>query len=63
VMKNILGCDVESAERIAALGLPNVHVHMYGKSVCKPLRKMGHITFTDTTAERYRAEWAAKFVR
>lgn len=63
VMKNILGCDAAAAERIAALGLPNVHVHMYGKSLCKPLRKMGHITFTDMTAERYGAEWADKFVR
>ncbi|MBP3482622.1 MAG: 5-(carboxyamino)imidazole ribonucleotide synthase [Alistipes sp.] len=63
VMKNILGCDLEAAERIAAQHLPDVHVHIYGKTVCKPLRKMGHITFTATAAERYRNEWADKFVR
>jgi 5-(carboxyamino)imidazole ribonucleotide synthase len=29
-----------------ALALPNVHVHIYGKSETKPERKMGHITVT-----------------
>ena len=28
------------------LTLPNVHVHLYGKSTVKPHRKMGHITVT-----------------
>ena len=30
----------------AALKLPNVHVHLYGKSTVKPHRKMGHVTVT-----------------
>ena len=63
VMKNILGCDLGAAERIAAQELPGVYVHIYGKSVCKPLRKMGHITFVGMTAEGYAAEWPDKFVR
>ena len=29
-----------------ALALPNVHVHLYGKSTVKPHRKMGHVTLT-----------------
>ena len=28
------------------LTLPNVHVHLYGKSTVKPNRKMGHATVT-----------------
>ena len=28
------------------LTLPNVHVHLYGKSTVKPHRKMGHVTVT-----------------
>jgi len=38
-----------------------VHVHLYGKSESRPLRKMGHITFTDMTAEKYAARWAERF--
>ncbi len=26
------------------LKIPNVYVHLYGKKICKPFRKMGHIT-------------------
>ncbi|MBS4023786.1 MAG: 5-(carboxyamino)imidazole ribonucleotide synthase [Dethiobacter sp.] len=29
-----------------ALSLPGVHLHLYGKSITSPLRKMGHITVT-----------------
>ncbi len=29
-----------------ALAMPNVHVHLYGKSTVKPHRKMGHVTVT-----------------
>lgn len=28
----------------AALTLPGAHIHLYGKSECRPGRKMGHIT-------------------
>ncbi len=29
------------------LSLPGVHLHLYGKKLTKPFRKMGHITITD----------------
>lgn len=63
VMKNILGQDLEAARRVAAEGLPQVYVHLYGKTECRPKRKMGHITFVGMTPERYAAEWADRFVK
>ena len=62
VMKNILGQDLEAAERIAAENLPGVYVHLYGKTESRPKRKMGHITFVGMTAGEYAENWAAKFV-
>ena len=35
-----------------AIADPAVHLHLYGKEEVRPGRKMGHITCTDTTAER-----------
>ena len=35
-----------------AMADPAVHLHLYGKEEVRPGRKMGHITCTDTTAER-----------
>jgi 5-(carboxyamino)imidazole ribonucleotide synthase len=29
------------------MGIPGVHLHLYGKKITKPFRKMGHITITD----------------
>ncbi|UOQ49012.1 5-(carboxyamino)imidazole ribonucleotide synthase [Gracilibacillus caseinilyticus] len=44
VMVNLLGKDVEPF--FAQLDKnPDAHIHMYGKSENKPLRKMGHVTF------------------
>ena len=63
VMKNVLGRDLEAARQLAAEGLPGVPVHLYGKREARPLRKMGHVTFTDTTAEAYAERWASRFVR
>jgi 5-(carboxyamino)imidazole ribonucleotide synthase len=31
----------------AILGQPGVHVHLYGKKLTKPFRKMGHVTIVD----------------
>lgn len=73
VMKNILGEDLAAAESIAAeLGRPTdgsdaesaggVYVHLYGKTVCKPKRKMGHITFVGMTGEEFAGRWADRFV-
>ena len=63
VMKNILGRDLASAERIAAEGREGVHLHLYGKRESRPLRKMGHITFTGMTAERFAQEWSDRFCK
>ncbi len=63
VMKNILGQDLEAAERIARESYPGVYVRLYGKSESRPKRKMGHITFVGTTAAEYEARWADKFVK
>lgn len=41
VMKNILGQDLETAERIAAEGHEGVHVHLYGKTEGRPKRQDG----------------------
>jgi len=57
IMKNILGQDLETAEKIAQKNLPNVYVHIYGKTVSKPKRKMGHITFVGMTIEEMLANW------
>ena len=62
VMKNILGQDLETAERIAAEGHEGVHVHLYGKTESRPKRKIGHITFVGMTAGEYERRWAARFV-
>ena len=63
VMKNILGQDLETAERIAREPHEGVFVHIYGKSESRPKRKMGHITFVGMTPERYEREWSDRFVR
>ena len=34
---------------------PGVYVHIYGKTVSKPKRKMGHVTFVGVTGEEYAA--------
>lgn len=63
VMKNILGQDLEAAEKIAAENRPGVHVRLYGKTESRPRRKMGHITFVGMDDEDYAAEWADRFVK
>lgn len=67
VMKNILGQDLATAERIAAQvaaeNRTDVHVHLYGKTESRPKRKMGHVTFVDMTPEIYARDWADKFVK
>ncbi len=45
-MANLLGDLWQTSEPrwSAALALPNVHLHLYGKSEARPRRKMGHLT-------------------
>lgn len=51
-MVNLLGEDgFEGPAKYKGLdevtALPGIHVHLYGKKLTKPFRKMGHVTITD----------------
>lgn len=66
VMVNLLGekgyegyAKYEGLEK--ALALSGVYVHLYGKKITKPFRKMGHVTILD--ADREKAIEKAKFVQ
>jgi 5-(carboxyamino)imidazole ribonucleotide synthase len=52
-MANILGDVWKSGEPdwAAALAVPGVRLHLYGKTEPRPRRKMGHLTATAATAE------------
>lgn len=43
------------------LKVPGVHVHLYGKRLTKPFRKMGHVTIVDEDVERLKKK--ANFVK
>lgn len=43
------------------LAISGVHVHLYGKKITKPYRKMGHVTLVDTNPERLQEK--AQFVK
>ena len=65
-MVNILGepgysglAKYEGFEEIAAV--PGVHLHLYGKQLTKPFRKMGHITIVDRDVESLKKK--ATFVK
>ena len=58
-MVNLLGAEgytgparYEGMDEI--LAMEGVHVHLYGKMLTKPFRKMGHVTITDTDLEKLR---------
>ncbi len=66
VMINILGEEGFTGDAIyenieECLQLSGVYIHLYGKSVTKPYRKMGHATITSDTLEE--AIEKAKFVK
>ena len=60
---NVLGtaAGTTAPDLHAALAVPGVSVHLYGKSESRPARKMGHVTATAATPEEARraAEAAA----
>ena len=65
-MVNLLGEDghtglakYEGLEKV--LALDGVKVHLYGKKLTKPFRKMGHVTIIDEDAARLKEK--AKFVK
>lgn len=52
VMVNVLGEDGFSGDAIyegmeECLEIPGVYIHLYGKKITKPFRKMGHITIVN----------------
>ena len=58
-MKNLIGDHAAQAELLGleeAYRFPNAKIHIYGKEVVKPGRKMGHITATGETLEEALAE-------
>jgi 5-(carboxyamino)imidazole ribonucleotide synthase len=66
IMVNILGetgyegpAVYQGIEKV--LKCPGVYVHLYGKALTKPFRKMGHVTIVD--ADREKAIEKARFVQ
>ncbi|PWK77415.1 5-(carboxyamino)imidazole ribonucleotide synthase [Mucilaginibacter oryzae] len=66
IMVNVLGeagyegpAVYQGIEKV--LKVPGVYVHLYGKALTKPFRKMGHVTIVD--ADREKAIEKAKFVQ
>jgi 5-(carboxyamino)imidazole ribonucleotide synthase len=56
IMVNLLGEADKTGEAIyqglqEVLKLPNVYVHLYGKKITKPFRKMGHVTILHERVE------------
>jgi len=66
VMLNLLGEENHTGSAVyqgleACLDLDDVHIHLYGKKITKPFRKMGHVTILDENMEN--AKNKAKFVK
>ena len=65
-MVNLLGEDgYEGLAKYKGLEevmkVPGVHLHLYGKKITKPFRKMGHVTITNSNTEELIEK--AKFVK
>lgn len=65
-MVNLLGEEGHSGEARylgleGVLNVPGIYVHLYGKKVTKPFRKMGHVTIIDRDMESLRKK--ATFVK
>ena len=66
MMVNLLGEDGYTGEAIyeglpECLAMEGVYVHLYGKKITKPFRKMGHVTIVDSDAAKAREK--ANFVK
>ena len=66
IMVNIIGAegfsgDVKYEGLEEVLKQPGVYVHLYGKKMTKPFRKMGHVTVVDSDVERLKKK--ANFVK
>ncbi len=66
VMINLLGHSKYNGEAIYTniddcLSIEGVHLHIYGKKITKPFRKMGHATIVDSNIDK--AKTKANFVK
>ena len=66
MMVNLLGEDGYTGEAIyeglpECLAMEGVYVHLYGKKITKPFRKMGHVTIVDIDTAKAREK--ANFVK
>ena len=66
VMINLLGHQDYNGEAVYTninncLAIDGVHIHIYGKRITKPFRKMGHVTIMDDSIEK--AKTKANFVK
>ncbi len=55
-MVNLLGEDGYTGDAVyegmeSCMAMEGVYVHLYGKKLTKPFRKMGHVTITDSSVE------------
>jgi 5-(carboxyamino)imidazole ribonucleotide synthase len=70
VMINLLGA-AEHTGPVVYIGLnpcleqAGIHVHLYGKKITKPFRKMGHVTVTHADIEQAKqtAQWVKQTIR
>lgn len=61
VMVNLLGTDGHTGPAVyqgldECLAIEGVHLHLYGKAITKPFRKMGHATVVDENLENAKAK-------
>jgi 5-(carboxyamino)imidazole ribonucleotide synthase len=66
VMINLLGAEGFTGEAVyegaeIVMALDNVHLHLYGKKITKPFRKMGHVTILGDEMEMVKNK--ANFVK
>jgi len=66
LMVNLLGAPNHTGTAVyehvdKCMGLDGVKMHLYGKAITKPFRKMGHITILDTDLES--AKNKARFIK
>jgi len=65
-MVNLLGAEGYSGLATyngleSVLAMPGAHVHLYGKKLTRPFRKMGHVTIVDADTDSLKKK--AKFVK
>jgi 5-(carboxyamino)imidazole ribonucleotide synthase len=68
-MVNLLGAENYTGPVIydgieKCIGKDNIHIHIYGKKLTKPFRKMGHVTVTDASLEEAKniAQWVKQTI-